>query len=98
MTLEELESAYDHELCTNKRAAAETAYVLAVRYRGEDVAGRRRFDLAKIWATRSLAILNSLPSDALGQVISTRMAVGGVPLPDVLHSGTIRQRLGDILI
>jgi hypothetical protein len=98
MTLEELESAYDREVRTNKRAAAETAYALAVRYRGEDVAGERRFDLAKVWAWRALELLDSLPSDSLEQVSSISSLVGGVPVPEFLHSGVVRERLSDILV
>jgi len=98
ITLEELEQAFDRELVANKRVAAETAYALAFRYRNEDVDGRRRFDLAKVWATRSIELLDLLPSDALGGVSSTRQSVGGVPIPDLLHAGVVRQRLGDVLI
>ena len=98
ISLEALELAFDRELVASKRMAAETAYALAFRYRNEDVDGRRRFDLAKVWATRSIELLDLLPSDALGVVSSTRQAVGGIPIPDLLHTGVVRQRLGDVLI
>jgi len=97
-SLEALELAFDRELVMNKRAAAETAYALAFRYRNEDVGGRRRFDLAKIWATRSIELLDLLPSDKIGEMSSTRQLVGGIPIPDLLHTGVVRQRLGDVLI
>jgi hypothetical protein len=95
--LQLLEAAFDIELTTDPRAAAETAYALAFRYRNQDVAGERRFDLAKQWATRAIELLDSLPSDTVDQVLSTRQSVGGVPIPDLLHSGVVRERLGDIL-
>lgn len=98
ISFEALELAFDRELVTNKRAAAETAYALAFRYRNEDVDGRRRFDLAKVWATRSIELLDLLPSDALDGVSSTRQSIGGIPIPDLLHTGVVRQRLGDVLI
>ena len=98
ISLEALELAFDRELVTNKRAAAEIAYALAYRYRNEDVDGRRRFDLAKVWAERSIELLDLLPSDALGEVSSTRQSVGGISSPDLLHTGVVRQRLGDVLI
>lgn len=98
ISIEALELAFDRELVTDKRAAAETAYALAFRYRNEDVDGRRRFDLAKIWATRSIGLLDLLPSERLGEISSTRQFVGGIPIPDLLHPNVVRQRLADVLI
>lgn len=98
--------AWRHELCeqfavevaANTRAAAETAYALAFRYRNEDVEGERRFDLAKVWATRAIELLDSLPADQLNEVASTRQLVGGVAIPDFLHTGIVLVRLADVLI
>jgi hypothetical protein len=98
LSVKELESAYSRELAIEKRQAAETAYALAFRYRGEDIAGGRRFDIAQQWAQRAIELLDSLPSDTLEQVASTRVEVGGIPIPDLLHSGVVRERLGDVLI
>ena len=95
-SLEELQAQFNREAATNKRAAAETAYALAVRYRSEDVNGTRRFDIAGIWARRAIELLDTLPSDTVDQVVSTRQAVCGVPIPDLLHSGVVRERLADI--
>lgn len=95
---DELEAAFEREFTMNKRAAAETAYALAFRYRDQDVRGERRFDLAKQWAFRAIELLDSLPSSTVDQVVSTRTAVGGVPIPDLLHSGVVRERLADVLI
>ncbi|XVV05226.1 hypothetical protein ACQPW3_07485 [Actinosynnema sp. CA-248983] len=97
-SLEELQLSFNREVVEDKRAAAETAYALAFRYRNEDVDGRRRFDLAKIWATRSMDLLESLPSDTLADVGAGRIAVGGIPIPEMLHSGVVRNRLADVLI
>lgn len=98
VSLDELEAAFARELQTDKRVAAETAYALAFRYRSEDIEGVRRFDLAKIWATRAIEILNALPSHSMEQVVSTRPSVGGVMLPDLFHAGIVRERLFDVLI
>lgn len=98
ISLEELEATFDREVVSHKRAAAETAYAFAFRYRNEDVNGSRRFDIAQTWAMRSIELLDSLPSDTVEQVASTRSSVGGVPTPGLLHSGVIRERLGDVLI
>jgi hypothetical protein len=97
LSLAELEAAFERELATDRRAAAETAYALAFRYRDEDVEGRRRFDLAKVWATRAVELLEGLPSETVADVASTRMSVGGVPLPELLHAGVARERLADVL-
>jgi hypothetical protein len=97
-SLEELQIEFNREVESDKRAAAETAYALAFRYRNEDVGGMRRFDKAKVWAERSIELLDSLPSSTLSQVASTRTAVSSVPIPDLLHSGVVRERLADVLV
>jgi hypothetical protein len=93
-----LEAAYEREMTTDKRLAAETAYALAFRYRNEDVDGIRRFDIAKVWAERAVRLLDEMPSETMDQVASTRQSVGGIELPDLLHSSVVRERLGDVLI
>jgi hypothetical protein len=98
VSVAELEAAFDREISTNKRAAAETAYALAYRYRTEYVStDRPQIEVAKEWAQRSIELLDSLPSDTIEQVVSTRPSVGGVSLPDLLHSGVVRDRLADLL-
>lgn len=92
-----LEAQFSREVVGDPRAAAETAYALAFWYRENDVEGARRFDLAKAWALRAIEQLDILPSDSIEDVASTRQSVGGVPIPDLLHSDVVRQRLGDVL-
>ncbi|MFC5100202.1 hypothetical protein [Kibdelosporangium philippinense] len=46
---------------------------------------------------RSIELLDELPADTVEQVASTRMSVGGVDLPELLHSGVVRERLADLL-
>lgn len=53
--------------------------------------------MAKIWARRAIEVLESLPSHTIDQVVSSRTSVGGVPVPDLLHSGVVRERLSDVL-
>jgi hypothetical protein len=88
----ELEAAYDHELKTDRWAAAETAYALAVRY-------RRAWepDKAGEWARKAIDLLNELPSDSPDQVATTRASVGGVVLPDFLHADLVRSRHADVM-
>jgi hypothetical protein len=98
VSVAELEAAFGREVSTNKRVAAETAYALAYRYQTEYIpTDRPQAELAKEWARRSIELLDSLPSDTVEQVVSTRQEVGGVPLPDLLHSGVVRDRLADLL-
>ncbi|MFB9930138.1 hypothetical protein ACFORO_16725 [Amycolatopsis halotolerans] len=96
-TLAELEAEFEAERATNKRAAAETAYALAFRYRNEDVNGTRHFDTAGEWARRAIDLLDSLPSGSPSDVASTRESIGGIPIPGLLHSDVVRDRLGDVL-
>jgi hypothetical protein len=96
-SLLELRASFDAEYVIKKCAAAETAYALAFRYRNEDVDGARRFDIAGEWARRAIALLDTLPSASLTDVASFRASVGGVPIPGMLHSGVVRERLGDLL-
>ncbi|MBA0127905.1 hypothetical protein H0B56_20355 [Haloechinothrix sp. YIM 98757] len=93
----QLEAIFRRELTTNARAAAETAYALAFRYRNEDIGGCRRFDLAGEWARCSLKILEDLPSDTLEQIASTQSSIGGVAIPHLLHPGVVQARLADVL-
>jgi len=51
-----------------------------------------RFDLAKVWAARAVELLDALPSETLSDVASTRMSVGGVSLPELLHGGVAQAR------
>lgn len=97
ISMQDLHAAFEREVTADKRAAAETAYALAFRYRNHDVDGRRRFDLAKKWACRAIELLDELPSKTLDQVASTRASVGGIDLPDLLHAGVVRERLADVL-
>jgi hypothetical protein len=97
-SLEELQLKFNREIETNKRAAAETAYALAFRYRNEDVGAARRFDIALQWAVCAIELLDSLPSDTVEQVASGRVSVGGVDIPGLLHAGVVRGRLNDLFI
>lgn len=98
VSLEQLEATFENEVATDTRAAAETAYALACRYATEYVGrDRRPFDIAKKWALRAIDLLDSLPSETVDQVASTRMSVGSVELPELLHSGVVRERLADVL-
>jgi hypothetical protein len=94
---ESLIAQYERELEADSRAAAETAYALAFRYRDHDVKGERRFDLAKLWALRAISLLDELPDDTVQDVASTRQTVGGVTIPGLLHAGVVKERLGDVL-
>jgi hypothetical protein len=98
VSVAELEAAFEREVSANRRAAAETAYALAWRYRTEYVpTDLPQVEVAKRWAQRSIELFETLPSDTLEQVASTRQAVGGVPLPDLLHADVVRDRLADLL-
>lgn len=84
VSLEQLEAIFENELTTDTRAAAETAYALACRYATEYVGSDGRpFDIAKEWAMRSIGLLDSLPSDTVEQVASTRRNFGRVLVQSV---------------
>lgn len=91
-SLAELEATYEHEFATDRWAAAETAYALAVRCRDDQDPTR-----ARAWAQKSIDVLRGFPSDTLGQVATRRTSVGGVTLPDYLHDGVIKARFSDLL-
>jgi hypothetical protein len=91
--ISELRRQYDEErLYQDDRAAAEYAYALAVRLRE---AGNP--DEAREYARECLRLTASLPSATLGDVSSTRLSVGGVPMPERFHDGVVRTRLADLL-
>lgn len=94
----DLEVAFHREVFVDKRTAAETAYALACRYRTEYVeCDQLPFDVARKWALRSIELLDALPSDTVEQVASTRLSVGGVDMPELLHADVVRERLADLL-
>ncbi len=89
----ELRRQYEEErFFQDDRAAAEYAYALAVRLReiGE-------VDQARPYARECLRLAESLPSNTLDDVTSSRTSVGGVPLPERFHDGVVRARLADLL-
>ncbi|GAA2834131.1 hypothetical protein RMN57_18505 [Kitasatospora sp. CM 4170] len=88
---EELESIFQRELATDRWAATETAYALAVRLRD---AGD--WPKSREWVQQCLQLLEGFPNETEDQVATTRVAVGGVPLPNYLHAGVIRERFGDL--
>ncbi|MFI5758669.1 hypothetical protein [Streptomyces sp. NPDC051569] len=90
-SVEELESIFQRELATDRWAATETAYALAVRHRdtGDWPASRE-------WVQRCLQLLDGFSSETEDQVATGRVAVGGVPLPNYLHTGVVRERFGEL--
>ena|SRR2546423_797821 len=91
--ISELRKQFEEErLYQDDRAAAEYAYVLAIRLRdaGEE-------DEARSYAREALRLAELLPSRSLDDVATTRLTLGGVPLPERFHDGVVRSRLGDLL-
>ncbi|MGX4733130.1 hypothetical protein [Kitasatospora griseola] len=87
----ELEAAFQQELATDRWAAAETSYALALRLRD---AGE--WDTSREWVQQCLQLLESFPSDTEEQTATRRTSVGGVPLPNHLHEGVVRARFGEL--
>jgi hypothetical protein len=91
--LSEVIAEFEQELSLgHTREAAELAYAVAVRRQAE---GRVR-DAAE-YGKQCLSLLESIPSKTIEQVTSTRMKAGGVSLPELLHEGVVRARLGHLL-
>jgi hypothetical protein len=88
---DELESTYQRELVTDRWAATETAYALAVRHR--DLGD---WPKAREWVQQCLRLLEGFPSETEEQVATSRTSVGGVQLPTYLHSGVVQERFGDL--
>lgn len=91
--ISELRKKFDDEVYFgDDRAAAEYAYVLAVRLRSE---GER--SEAQKYARESLRLAERLPDSTLDDVSSPRLSLGGVPMPERFHDGVVRNRLRDLL-
>jgi hypothetical protein len=91
--LQEVIADFEHELAHgHRREAAELAYAIAVRTQAE---GRVR-DAAE-YGKKCLALLEELPSKTINEVASTRTKVGGVLIPELLHDGVVRARLGHLV-
>jgi hypothetical protein len=92
-SISELRKSFEDEcFYGDDRAAAEYAYVLAIRLRAEGDRGE-----AKRYAMESLRLAERLSSSSLEDVSSTRLTLGGVPLPERFHDGVVRSRLRDLL-
>lgn len=89
----DLKRRYEEErLYQDDRAAAEYAYVLAVRLReaGQETEARQ-------YARKCLRRATALPSKTLDDVASTRSMLGGVQMPERFHDGVVRARLAGLL-
>lgn len=87
----ELETSFQRELATDRWAATETAYALAVRNRdGGD------WKQSREWVAQCLRLLDGFPEETEDQVATTRVSVGGVLLPTYLHEGVVRDRFGQL--
>lgn len=87
----ELETIFQRELATDRWAATETAYALAVLHR--DAGG---WDQSREWVARCLRLLEGFPGETEEQAATTRVSVGGVLLPNYLHEGVVRDRFGGL--
>jgi hypothetical protein len=91
--IDELRKRYEEErFYQDDRAAAEYAYALAVRLREAC-----QLDEARRYARECLTLAESLPSNTIDDVASSRLSVGGVPMPERFHDGVVRVRLADLL-
>ncbi|WP_329177530.1 hypothetical protein [Streptomyces sp. NBC_01477] len=88
-SVEELETTFHSQLATDRWAATETAFALAVRTRDAGDWARSRE-----WVTQCLRLLADFPGETLEQAATTRVSVGGVLLPHYLHEGVVRDRFG----
>lgn len=92
--LSEVRKQYEDECYfQDDRAAAECAYALAVRLREIGLLSE-----ARRFAAECLELAERLPAKTLDDVISTKISVGGVPLPEHFHDGVVRSRLADLLV
>ncbi|MEW1550141.1 hypothetical protein [Streptomyces tsukubensis] len=86
----ELEAVFRRELPADRWAAAETAYALAVLHREQG-----DWAVSRTWVRQCLRLLDGFPDETEEQIATRRTAVGGVPLPGLLHEGVVRARFGD---
>lgn len=91
VSADELESIFQRELVSDRWAATETAYALAVRHR--DLGN---WPASREWVQQCLRLLEGFPSETEEQVATSRSSVGGVQLPTYLHSGVVQARFGDL--
>jgi hypothetical protein len=85
----ELETSFQRELATDRWAATETAYALAVRSRETG-----DWEQSREWVAQCLRLLEGFPDETEEQAATTRVSVGGVLLPTYLHEGVVRDRFG----
>jgi hypothetical protein len=90
--IDQLQSAFQQELASDKWAAAETAFALASRFRDAgDV------EAAQQWLQQLLTLLAEFPAASPEQAATRRRQVGGVMMPDFLHEGVVKTRFEGLL-
>lgn len=90
-TVHELETVFQNELATDRWAATETAFALAIRARDTG-----DWEKSREWVAQCLTLLADFPDETEDQVATKRVSVGGVPLPNYLHEGVVRDRFGEL--
>jgi hypothetical protein len=76
----------------NKHESAEMAFAMArISLQLGD------YPAAKMFATKSIAILENLKIDTIERAASERIEFLGVQIPELLHEGIVRERFSDIL-
>ncbi|MFI5731050.1 hypothetical protein ACIA49_13075 [Kribbella sp. NPDC051587] len=91
--VDEVVAVFEREFVAGRsREAAELAYAAATRLQA-----RGRVGDASVYARHAFALLEQLPDSTIEQVTSTRSKVGGVNIPELLHVGVIKARLGHLL-
>lgn len=91
-TIVELDEQLKQEILSDRHAAAETMYALAVRSNEAGNTIRARY-----LANQLVELLSALPSNTIEDVATSRIMIGGVFIPELLHDGVVARRLADIL-
>jgi hypothetical protein len=87
MSIESTQALFDKLLATDKRRAAEVAYVLARLH----LAGNDKARAEKL-ARQSIQLFESCDTSTLNECAALFVTLDGVALPSIIHADVVRER------
>ncbi|MFH1225840.1 MAG: RdgB/HAM1 family non-canonical purine NTP pyrophosphatase [bacterium] len=91
MSKDEIGVMFNELKDTDKRKAAEVAYVLARIYLGE-----KDIEKAKIYGKQCIELFDQCSMETMDECAAIFNILGGVALPELIHQGVVRDRLAPL--
>jgi len=90
---QELREMFNFLVDCDPRRAAETAFALAA-----EAKKRNEIEAVQDWAYECLELLGGLPCESMDDCAVSVPTIEGIPMPDFLHEGVVRERFQEMNI